>query len=289
MLQIQELEPEERYSKGYKEYREGMTTLNRTPTHIFEKEVEYKEAKLQTINLGEEDQPKEILIGDDWDPVLKMTTFRIFLEYKDVFAWTYRDVKGVPPEPYVHWISLVPRARPLWKQLYRMNKNYATKVEEEIKKMLEARIIFKVQTSEWVSPIVISLKDDNQIWICVDFRCLNEATIKDPSPIPCTNNILEEVVDHEIYSFMDGFSRYNQISIVEEDKLKTTFVVEDGVYAYKRMSFGLHNAPTTFQRIILHIFEGMSVGNFKAFLDDWSIYSGKEHHLRIIGECMDKF
>lgn len=64
------------------------------------------------------------------------------------------------------------------------------------------------------------------------------------------------------------FSGYNQISIAEEDKLKTTFIVEDGVYEYNRMAFGLCNAPITFQRMILHIFEGMSVGSFKAFLDD---------------------
>ena len=87
---------------------------------------------------------------------------------------------------------------------------------------------------------------------------------------------------------MDEFFRYSQISIAKEDKLKTTFVVEDGVYAYNRMPCGLCNAPATFQRIILHIFHGMLVGNFKAFLDDWSVYSGKEHHLKIIKECLEK-
>lgn len=70
-----------------------------------------------------------------------------------------------------------------------------------------------------------------------------------------------------MYSFTDGFSGYNHISIAKEDKLKTTFVVEGRVYAYNIMLFDLCNAPTTFQRIILHIFDEMSVGNFKAFLD----------------------
>ena len=149
-----------------------------------------------------------------------------------------------------------------------MNKNYVARVTEEINRMLEAGIIFKVQTSEWVSLIVISLKKDTtQIGICVDFRCLNAVTIKDPFPIPFTDNILEEVARHEIYSFMDGFFGYNQISIAK-DKLKMTFVVEDEVYAYNQMSFGLYNAPTTFEGIILHIFDKMFVANFKAFLDD---------------------
>lgn len=97
-----------------------------------------------------------------------------------------------------------------------------------------------------------------------------------------------EVAGHEIYSFMDGFSRYNQISIAEEDKLKTTFVIEDGVYAYNRMPFGLCNAPATFQRIILYIFDKMSIENFKAFLDDWSVFSTEEKHLAALGECMER-
>lgn len=105
-----------------------------------------------------------------------------------------------------------------------MNKNYATRVMDEINRMLETCIIFKVQTSEWVSSIVISLKNDTtQIRICVDFRCLNAVTIKDPFLIPFTNSISEEVVGPEIYSFMDGFSGYNQICIAEEDKLKTPY------------------------------------------------------------------
>ena len=175
------------------------------------------------------------------------------------------------------------------KRPYRMNKNYAARVNEEIQRMLEAGIIFKVQTSEWVSPIVILMKKDGiQIWICVDFRCLNAVTIKDPSPISFTDMILEEVTGHEMYSFMDGFSGYNQIFIAEEDKLKTTFVVEDGVYAYNQTPFELCNTPATLQGIILHIFDKMSVGNFRTFLDDWSIFSGQDNHLKALQECMER-
>lgn len=86
---------------------------------------------------------------------------------------------------------------------------------------------------------------------------------------------------------MDGFSGYNQISIVEEDKLKKTLVVEDGVHAYNQMPFGLCNALTTFQRIILHIFDKMLVGNFKTFLDDWSIFSAEDKHLIALKECVE--
>lgn len=109
-----------------------------------------------------------------------------------------------------------------------MNRNYIATVNEEIETMLETGIIFKVQTSEWVSLIVKSLKKEvNQIRICVDFKCLNVVIGKDPFPMPFTDTILEEVARHEMYSFMDRFSRYNQISITKEDRLKTAFIVED--------------------------------------------------------------
>lgn len=70
-------------------------------------------------------------------------------------------------------------------------------------------------------------------------------TIKDLFPIPFTDSIVE-VADHEIYSFMDNFSIYNQINIAKEDKLKTKFVVEEGIYAYNWMLFGLCNALAMF-------------------------------------------
>ena len=82
---------------------------------------------------------------------------------------------------------------------------------------------------------------------CVDFIYLDVVNIKYPFPIPFMDNILEELVRQEMYSFMDGFSGYNQISIIEEDKLETTFVVEDGVYDYKNISFRSCNALATFR------------------------------------------
>lgn len=81
------------------------------------------------------------------------------MEYMDVFAWTCKDLKGVPPElcpsDIVGPRSTVGTVR---KRPYHMNKNYVVKVNEEIERMLEADIIFWVETSEWVSPIIISLK-----------------------------------------------------------------------------------------------------------------------------------
>lgn len=97
------------------------------PAHKFDKDKPIKyEPSLKVVNLGDEANPKNIFIGDDWNPVLKAAAFKIFMEYKDVFAWTYKDLKGLPLELCVHIIKLVDRVVPVRKRPYRMNKNYAT-------------------------------------------------------------------------------------------------------------------------------------------------------------------
>lgn len=162
VLTIEEGHSGDGFPSEFTEIKEGDASLDETPTHVFSEgePIKYNEATWQTMNLGDETEPRNILVGDNRDPVLKVATFKIFLECKDVFAWTYKDLKGVPPKLCVHCIPLVEGAMPVRKRPYRMNKNYAAQVTEEINRMLEAVIIFNVQTSEWVSPIVISLKKD---------------------------------------------------------------------------------------------------------------------------------
>ena len=82
--------------------------------------------------------------------------------------------------------------------------------------------------------------------VCIDFRKLNAVTKKDHFPLPFLDQVLERVAGHDYYCFLDGYSGYFQIAIALEDQEKTTFTCPFGTYAYRRMSFGLCNAPTTF-------------------------------------------
>ena len=100
---------------------------------------------------------------------------------------------------------------------------------------------------EWVSPIVVFLKKFIGKWrICVDFRELNKATLKDYSPFPFIDQVLDIMVGKQYFSFIDGYSGYNQILIVPEDQDKTTFTCPWGTYSYRVFPFGLCNAPATF-------------------------------------------
>ena len=123
--------------------------------------------------------------------------------------------------------------------------------------MLKTRIIYPIDQSEWERPMVVQPKkhDPKKLRVCVDYRWLNKATKTNPLPTPFDDEILNEVVGHECYSFIDGFSGYNQVPIAKEDQHKTTFVCEFGSFAYRKMPFGLKNALAVFSRIIVKAFQ----------------------------------
>ena len=167
-------------------------------------------------------------------------------------------------------IDLLPDAKPVRKRPYKLAHKYKDIVKTKIESMLAAGIIYPVDQSEWASPMVVQPKkhDPKKLRICVDFRWLNRATLTDPFPTPFVDEILNEVVGHECYSFTDGFSSYNQVRIAEEDQCKTTFVCEFGSFAYRVMPFGLKNAPAVFSRIVVKAFQEFIYKSMGVYFDD---------------------
>ena len=135
-----------------------------------------------------------------------------------------------------------------------MSPNYAAKVKEEIDKLLRVGFIRPVKQATWLSPIVVVPKKNGKIRVCVDYRKLNAATITDAFPLPFIDGVLDAVAGHEVYSFLDGFSGYNQIRMRPVDQEKRAFVTEWGVFVAVVMTFRLKMAPTTFERIIMEVF-----------------------------------
>lgn len=209
--------------------------------------------------------------------------------YVDVFAWKIEDMKGIPARYGEHRIDLLDDSVPIRQRQYRLNPKYSLLVKEEIDKYLSAGIIYPVLSSEWVSPIVIVPKKlTGKIRVCQDFRKLNAATRKDHHPLPFTDAILDHVAGHECYSFLDGFSGYNQVSIREQDKDKTTFTTDWGTYAYHKMPFGLCNAPATFQRMMTNIFQEQLRKFLEIFIDDFCVFGKRSEHLSHLKQTFDK-
>nr|GEY01824.1 DNA-directed DNA polymerase [Tanacetum cinerariifolium] len=108
--------------------------------------------------------------------------------------------------------------------------------------------------------------------VCIDYRKLNEATRKDHFPLPFMDQMLERLAGNQYYCFLDGFSGYFQIPIDPKDQEKTTFTYPYGTFAYRRMPFGLCNAPGTFQRCMMAIFHDMIEKTMEVFMDDFSVF-----------------
>ncbi|GJU67904.1 reverse transcriptase domain-containing protein [Tanacetum coccineum] len=165
-------------------------------------------------------------------------------------------------------------------------------MKNEIMKLLDSGLIYPISDSSWVSPIhvvpkkggmTVVLNDNNQLipsrtvtgWrVCIDYRKLNDATRKDHFPLPFIDQMLERLCGNEYYCFLDGFSGFFQIPIALEDQEKTTFTCPYGTFAYRRMPFGLCNAPATFQRCMTAIFHDMVEDFMEVFMDDFSVFEG---------------
>ncbi|CAM8953630.1 unnamed protein product [Rhodiola kirilowii] len=163
-------------------------------------------------------------------------------------------------------------------------------VQKEIQKLLDADVIYPISDSQWVSPVYvvpnksgITVEEDTEGkmvtkrakngWrMCIDYRKLNAVTRKDHFPLPFINQMLDRLAGKPYFYFLDGFSGYNQNPIAPEDQEKTTFTCPFGTFAFTSMSFGLCNAPWTFQRVVTSIFSDM-IGEFiEVFMDDFTIY-----------------
>ncbi|KAJ9693915.1 hypothetical protein PVL29_009743 [Vitis rotundifolia] len=162
-------------------------------------------------------------------------------------------------------------------------------VRAEVLKLLQAGIIYPISDSPWVSPTqVVPKKSGITVvrnnkgeevstrltsgWrVCIDYRKLIVMTRKDHFPLSFIDQVLERVSGHPFYYFLDGYSWYFQIEIAVEDQEKTTFTCPFGTHAYRRMPFGLCNAPVTFQRCMLSIFSDMVEQIMEVFMDDITI------------------
>jgi hypothetical protein len=129
--------------------------------------------------------------------------------------------------------------------------------------------------------------------MCIDYQKLNAATKKDHFPLSFIDEMLEQLAKHSFFCFLDGYSRCHQIPIHPDDQSKTMFTCPYGTYTYRRMSFGLCNAPTLFQQCMMSIFSDMIEEIMEVFMDDFSVYGKTFDHClenlhKVLQRCQEK-
>ncbi|GKA08939.1 reverse transcriptase domain-containing protein [Tanacetum coccineum] len=224
----------------------------------------------------EGDNKLPVIIAKDLSVWEKAALIKVLQSHKRAIAWKLSDIKG----------------------------------KKEVEKLLDAGLIYPISDSPWVSPVhcvpkkggfTVVENEQNELiptrlvtgWrVCIDYRKLNEATRKDHFPLPFMDQMLERLAGNEYYCFLDGFSGYFQIPIDPNDQEKTTFTCPYGTFAYRRMPFGLCNAPGTFQRCMMAIFHDMIEKTMEVFMDDFSVFGSSfstclTHLEKMLKRCED--
>nr|GEX01576.1 DNA-directed DNA polymerase [Tanacetum cinerariifolium] len=212
----------------------------------------------------EGDDKLPIIIAKDLSIEEKTTLITVLKSHKRAIAWKLFDIKGIAPEFCTHKILMEEDFEPTVQHQRWVNPKIHDVIKNEVLKLLDAGLIYPISDSPWVSPVYCVPKkggftvvenEDNELiltrlvtgWcVCIDY------------------------LGNQYYCFLDGFSGYFQIPIDLKDQEKTTFTCPYGTFAYRRMPFGLCNAPGMFQRCMMAVFHDMIEKTMEVFMDDLS-------------------
>ena len=198
---------------------------------------------------------------------------QLLAKYQDVFE----DPKTLPPERvYDHTITLLPNVVPVNARPYRYSPLHKDEIERQVREMLSAGLIVP-STSPFASPVLLIQKKDGSWRFCIDYRRLNDLTIKNKFPMPLIEEIIEELAGSNFFTKLDMKSGYHQVRMKPGEEYKTAFKTHQGHYQFKVMPFGLTNAPATFQCVMNEVLAPFLRKFVMVFLDDILIYSPDLH------------
>jgi hypothetical protein len=208
---------------------------------------------------------------------------KVVSEFPDVFP---KDLPGMPPERKVEFvIELLPSTAPIFKRAYRVSRPELVELKKQIDELSEKGYI-RPSTSPWAALVLFVEKKDGTKRMCIDYRALNEVTIKNKYPLPRIEDLFDQLRGASVFSKIDLRSGYHQLRIRPSDIPKTTFITKYGLYEFTVMSFGLTNAPAFFMNLMNSVFMDYLDKFVVVFIDDILIYSQSEEehadHLRMV-------
>ena len=231
--------------------RDHIVAVTDLDPRVEEMRVEPQE-EMRVVSLVGEHKTTRIgtsLGNKDTDCIVEMLRNNV-----DTFAWTAADMPGLDQNVIMHRLSVFKDAKPIAQKKRKLGEEKRMAAKEEAGKLLQAGFIKEAQYTTWLANVVLVKKANGKWRMCTDYIDLNKACPKDAYPLPSIDRLVDEASDHQFMSFLDAFSRYNQISMHPHDKSKTAFMTDDANYAYEVMPFGLKNAGAAYQRLMDKIF-----------------------------------
>lgn len=209
---------------------------------------------------------------------------RLLHEYRDCFA-----DKLIEPGKLVGFeatIPLEPGTQPLYTKDYRRPPKEHQQLKEDTREMLQQKVI-EPSDGPWSSPPVYVPKKTGERRFCVNYRRLNSKTIADVYPLPRIDDMFDALHRARLFSLLDATTGYWQIPIKKEERPKTAFMTQDGLFQFTVVPFGLKRAPATWQRAMNAVFAGLLWKKCLIYMDDLLIYSHTfAEHLENLHECL---
>ena len=241
--------------------------------------------ELELVSL--DDDPEHLAyIGSKLAEDLKSLLTHFLRQNKDVFAWKQANMGGIDPTIITHRLNVSSS----FKLIKQKRRSFAPErqkaINEEVGKLLQAGAIREVEYPEWLANVVLVKKGNDKWRLCIDFTNINRACPKDSFALSRIDLIVDAITGHELLSFMDAFSSYNQISMDPDDREKTSFVTAQGTYCYRVMPFGLKNARATYQRLVNRMFQKQIGTTMEVYIDDMLVKSTTaELHIAHLSEA----
>ncbi|XP_070047111.1 uncharacterized protein [Nicotiana tomentosiformis] len=188
---------------------------------------------LKEVNLGTDEEPRPTYLSALLEVDEESTYIELLKEFRDVFAWSYKEMTGLDPKVAIHHLAVKNGARPVKQAQSRFRPDLVPLIETEVNKLIEAGFIWKFKYPTWVSSIVLVRKKNGQIRVSVNFRDLNNVCPKEEFPLPIPEMMIDATTGYKAMSFMDGLSCYNQIHMAPKDEELTAFCTPKGIYCYK--------------------------------------------------------
>jgi hypothetical protein len=210
---------------------------------------------------------------------------RVVQKYPDVFL---EELSGMPLDRDIEFvIELLLGTPPISKRPYRMPVNELAELKKQIAE-LQSKGFIHSSSSPWGAPVLFIEKKDRTQWMCVDYRSLNEVTIKNMYPLPRIEDLFDQMKGASVFSKIDLRPGYHQLKIQESDIPKATFHTRCGLYDYTVMSFGLINVPAYFMYLMNKVFMEYLDKFVVVLIDDILIFlkteEDHETHLRLVLE-----
>ncbi|CAA0818632.1 Unknown protein, partial [Striga hermonthica] len=206
----------------------------------------------------------------------------------DVFAWKHEDMKGIDPQKACHRLNLDKTVKPVIQKRRKFSPDCQKALEEEVNKLIDNKFVKEAKYPTWIlNPILV--KKATGLWcLCIDFSDLNQACPKDSYPIPHIDYMVDATSGHQLMSFLDAYSGYNQIPMHPDDAEHTSFCSARGLYCYVMMTFGLKNAGATYQRLVNKMFARLIGYTMEVYVDDMLVKSERaSDHIAHLSEVFD--